>query len=311
MDDLERKKLSWFTLAVMMLLAVFSVTALTASNDTESEDPNISGKVVIPPEGGGGGQESESAEVTAAIIPCKDMIDDGLLQSIKRRSKKAIDQGASYLIYDIDTYGGLVISADQISEYLILDAGKKAHTVAFVTTKAVSAGALISVACKDIVMVEDTIIGDCAPVTMGAEMKGPEREKAESFIRAIFSRSAKANGYPEALLRSMVSQRIEVFRVRNTETGEYEFFEKKNLPTDPNAWDLGDTKLIVSENEILTLTADKAEEYGIARTIVDDIDGMLDFFEKRDNVVFEGKPEVMEMLWSEQMVRWVNSPGVM
>lgn len=255
--------------------------------------------------------EQGGKKAIAALIPCKGMIDDGLFQSIKRRSQEAMDLGATYLIYEIGTYGGLVISGDKISDYFILDAGKKVHTVAYVTTKAISAGAMISVSCKDIIMLEHTTIGDCAPITMGGELKGVEREKAESFIRSTFSRAAQANGYPEALLKAMVSQHIEVYRLKNTETGEYEFFETKDIPTDPNAYDLDNQKLIVSSDEILTLTAEEATEYGIARTEVEDLDEVLAFLAERDGVKFSGKTLEFGLLWSEQMVRWINSPAVM
>lgn len=304
MDDLERKNIGRFTIAALILLAVFSISVVFGLNDPNSA-AGVKSAVALERKTG------EPVEAVAAVISVKGMIDDGLLKSIERRSEEAIAMGASYLIYEIDTYGGLVISGHQISDYLILKAGKRAHTVAFVPTKAISAGAMVSVACKDIIMVNHTNIGDCAPITMGAELKDTEREKSESFIRGIFSRSAEANGYPEALLKAMVTQRIEVFRVKENSTGELKFFETPDLPKDPNAWDLANKELIVSDKEILTLTAEQAEEYGIARTQVDDLDGALAFLEGRDNVVFPQKPVVMKMLWSEQMVRWISSPAVM
>ena len=63
-------------------------------------------------------------DAVAAVIPCKGMIDDGLYRSIQRRTQLALDAGATYLIYEIGTYGGLVKSADDISKYFILDIGK-------------------------------------------------------------------------------------------------------------------------------------------------------------------------------------------
>jgi len=82
----------------------------------------------------------------------------------------------------------------------------------------------------------------------------------------------------------MVSRHIEVYSVKNLQTKQLEFFETKNIPTDSNAYDIEGKKLVVGTDEILTLTAEDATEYGISRT------------------------EVSE---SEQMVRWINSPAVM
>jgi membrane-bound serine protease (ClpP class) len=250
-------------------------------------------------------------EAKAAVIVCKGDIDDGLYKSIRRRSEAALDDGADYLIYEIGTYGGLLKAADDISKYLILDVGKRAHTVAYVTTEAISAGSMISVSCKDIIMLDHTTIGDCAPIVMGGTLEGVEREKIESFTRAAFMRAAEANGYPKPLLKAMVTMQTKVYKVRNLQTGKDEFFEDQQLPEDANQYDLADRKLIVDDDELLTLTASQAAEYGIARAVVKDRAGALGFLAKRDGVAFSGRPMVFHTLWSEEMVRWLNSPAVM
>jgi membrane-bound serine protease (ClpP class) len=254
---------------------------------------------------------AEPASVKAAVIVCKGLIDDGLYKSIRRRTQLALDTGTGYLIYEIGTYGGLLQSADDISKYLILDIGKKAHTVAYITTQAISAGAMISVSCQDIIMLENTTIGDCAPIAIGTKLEGVEREKAESFTRAAFMRAAEANGYPAALLKAMVTMQTKVYRVKNLQTGAYEFVEDERLAEDPNRYDPDDKELIVDDDELLTLTAAQAHDYGVARAQVTDRAGVLGFFAERDGVTFAGEPMVLETLWSEEMVRWLNSPAVM
>jgi len=255
----------------------------------------------------------------AAVIICKGMIDDGLFKSIQRRTQIALDEEVEYLIYEIQTYGGLVNAADNICKYLILEVGKEAHTVAYITTEAISAGAMISVSCQDIIMLENTTIGDCAPVVLvpSQKLEGVDREKAESFIRGAFDRAAKANGYPRALLRAMVTMQIEVYKVQNLqktrEEGKkiYEFFESVRLPDDPNEYDLDNKELVVESDKLLTLIASDALKYGIARAVVKDRAEALEFLAKRDGVTFAGEPMVLETLWSEEMVRWLNSPAVM
>jgi membrane-bound serine protease (ClpP class) len=250
-------------------------------------------------------------EAKAAVIPCKGMIDDALFYSIRRRTDLALRSGAQYLIYEIQTYGGRVDSADSIAKYLIQQAAQRGHTVAYVTTEAISAGALISVSCQDIIMQEHTTIGDCAPIALGDKLEGVEREKAESFVRAAFQRAAEANGYPALLLKAMVTMQTEVSRVRNLQTDQYEFFEGGKLPKDPNQYDVKGAEEIVGKDELLTLTAPKAQEYGIARAVVKDLDGALAFLGSRDGVQFTGEPLVLETNWSEHLVSWLSSPVVM
>jgi membrane-bound serine protease (ClpP class) len=288
-------------MTLLCLLLFFGVSGLTA-------EPNN-----LPAARWGEAQRSPVGGSTtkAAVIVCKGMIDDGLFRSIKRRTKTALDAGAGYLIYEIGTYGGLLESADDISKYLILEVGKKARTAAYITSEAISAGAMISVSCQDIIMRENTTIGDCAPIALGAKLEGVEREKAESFVRAAFMRAAEANGYPAVLLKAMVSMQTEVYRVKNLQSGGYEFFESDQLPTDPNKYELDKKELIVRSDELLTLTASKAYEYGVARAQVKDLAGALDFLAERDGISFIGEPMVLKTTWSEEMVRWLNNPAVM
>lgn len=251
-----------------------------------------------------------SQKAKAAVIECKGMIDDGLYKSIIRRTEQALASGADYIIYNIGTYGGLVKTADDISKYFILEIADKAHTVAYVETEAISAGSMISVSCNDIIMRKNTLIGDCAPIVMGGKLEGTEREKAESFIRATFERAARANGYPEILLKSMATDRLKVYRVKNIETDKFEFFDADIMPKDPNVYDLDNKELVVKEGELLTMSAEKALEYGITRAVVDDIDDALAFLAQRDGVEFEADVPTYTTNWSEEMVRWLNSPAV-
>jgi len=289
-----------FAVAVVAILVSFTFAGpndIAAGPNEATVEPNAAA--------------SQPKQAKAARIICTGLIDDGLYKSIQRRTDMALADGANYLIYEIGTYGGLLQSADDIAKYFILDVGKRARTVAYIRTEAISAGAMISVSCQDIIMLENTTIGDCAPIQLGAKLEGVEREKAESFTRAAFDRAAEANKYPQALLRAMVSMQLEVWRVKNIKTGEFAFFEKERMPNDANEWDLGKKELVVRDDEILTLTANKAAEYGIARAVVADVNEALAFFEKRDNVTFAQPAEIFETNWSEELVRLVNSPAVM
>lgn len=301
--EARRKKIPFFwILGFVALVVVFwHVHYLSASISASQDQPPAEAV-----------EDAASEEkVVAVIIPCKGMIGDGLYKSIRRRTSEAIDMGAKYLIYEIQTYGGVLKSGDDISKYFILEVGKNYRTVAYITTEAISAGAMISVACQDIVMLENTTIGDCAPIMLGGKLEGVEREKVESFTRVAFSRAAEANGYPEALLKAMVTRQLEVHQVKNLETDEYEFFETKNLPTDNEKYDIENKKLVVTSDELLTLTALQAKQYGIARAVVKDFDGVLAFLAERDGVNFSEKRITLKTNWSEEMVRWITSPIVM
>ena len=248
-----------------------------------------------------------------SIISVYGMVSDALFESIKRRSYEAIENGADYLIYKIGTYGGEVKAADDISKFLILEILSEhpnIKTVAYVETEAISAGSMIAVSCQDLVMRKNTTIGCSAPIMIGQKLEGVEREKTESFVRSTFSRAATANGYPEALLRAMVSTHITVYQVLNVTTNRFEFFEEKDLPLDESLYDLKNKKIIINDQELLTLTADTALEYNIARAIVKNIPELIEYLQLRDHVSIDEYPMVYESNWSEEMVRILMHPTV-
>ena len=295
--------------------SVFALTALLAFLTMLWAGGSIVGFAGAQEEGIYSVVEVPVREHIAAVIPCKKMIDRGLYESIKRRTNEAMARKAAYLIYEIDTFGGDLYAADSISSYFLHEVNPKVHTVAYVSKKAISAGAMISVSCEDVIMKEKTTIGDCAPIILGGKLEGVEREKIESFTRAAFTNAAQANGYPEALLKSMVSRQLEIYRVRNLkpseDESEFEFFETKDLPKDEEKYDLENKELVVKDDELLTLTASDATKYGVARAQVKNLQGVLDFLAERDGVTFPTEPLVFKTNWSEEMVRWINSPAVM
>ena len=46
---------------------------------------------------------TEPNEAVAAVITCTGLIDDGLYSSIKRRANTALENGANYIILEIET----------------------------------------------------------------------------------------------------------------------------------------------------------------------------------------------------------------
>ena len=90
------------------------------------------------------------------VVPIEGMIDNGLARYISRAVKDAEENGAGIIIFDIDTFGGLVDAADEIRKSIL---NANVPTVAFIDKNAASAGALISYAADRIVMVPGASIG--------------------------------------------------------------------------------------------------------------------------------------------------------
>ena len=79
----------------------------------------------------------------------------------------------------------------------------RVRTVAFVNKRAISAGALISLAAETIVMADGGTIGAATPVQMGqpGAAAQPVAEKTVSYVRKEFRATAESREAPAAARR--------------------------------------------------------------------------------------------------------------
>ncbi len=274
-----------------------------------------------PPEPGVEKPKLPGAVTVAFVIPIREPITGKTFEAIKRKAVRCRASGAELILFDMDTFGGEVKAALDIARLLKSDLDD-IYTACYVRTRAISAGALIALACDEIVMSTTGKLGDCAPLLLGGELKGVQREKIETVLRTEFEESAERNGYSMALAKSMVSYDLEVWLVRNRKTRELryvledEWRGKVDIPhgitsgpsrTDAD-WELLDVPL--RKGKLLTMTPKQAQKYGFASALVraprdDELAGVREHF----NVA--GELKVLEDNWSELLVEFLTSPAVM
>jgi membrane-bound serine protease (ClpP class) len=208
----------------------------------------------------------------AFVIPVSGAVDYGMAAFVGRAVHEAAAHDDALIILDIDTFGGAVDAAFTIADSI---AASRVPTVAFVRSKAISAGALIALSADQLFMRPNSTIGDVAPLintNEGPKMLG---EKHQSPIRAKFRTLARKNGYPEALTEAMVTESIEVFEIVLPDTVKYlDSLRVANLDDDVKG-QIVSQKLIVKAGELLTMTETEALRYGFSRKTVNSIDEML------------------------------------
>ncbi|WP_432798329.1 NfeD family protein [Poriferisphaera sp. WC338] len=155
-----------------------------------------------------------------AVIPVEGDIYDFTKQSMERRVQRALDAGASLIVFKIKTNGGLVTSAIDIMTYLKDPNEVPVPTVAWVNQRAYSAGTLIATSCDEIIMSPSSQMGASAPILLGQNLSPTERAKALSPLLAAFKSNAEDNGYDYAPLHAMCVLGVEVFYIENPGTGE-------------------------------------------------------------------------------------------
>lgn len=278
-----------FTNTVLSLfLTHIILTQLASANLDEAKDVTVLKDDVSPKK--------------VSIIPLVGMIDGGIHSSLKRRVEIAKENSSNLIIFEIDTYGGQLEAAFEMSEYISNIANTK--TIAFIPTKAISAGSLVAISCNEIYMAPQSELGDCEPIVPSSE--GGYKtvgEKIQTVLRTKFRKFAEKNGYPVLLAESMVTKEIEIYHVVTEDKPDGYYISGKELKemNEEEKKKFKSKKLIIEEGQLLTMHAKEAYEYHFAKGIVENRNDLLKLLK-----IDKAETSVLETNWSEEMVRFLG-----
>jgi membrane-bound serine protease (ClpP class) len=221
-----------------------------------------------------------AASKAAWIIPIQGDIDQSMAIFVRREARKALDAGAAFIIFEIDTFGGRVDSALQITSFIT--SIKNARTIAWVHVGGESmgvswsAGALIAFSCADIYMAPGTSMGAAAPVTLSADGASEGAgEKTVSAVRSQMAALAERNNHPVNLALGMVDYDVELWEVEvDGETRVLTLAELERLEKDTSVR----TERIAEispRGKLLSLSGGEAFRYGLVRALIDDRTSLL------------------------------------
>lgn len=165
-----------------------------------------------------------------AIITIKGPIDTETARSFKRRLDDAVTAGADALVVELDTPGGEVGAARDICG--LIKGSPITNTVAWVRPNAISAGAIIALACREIVVADRSTFGDAGVIAFNPlvgiqSLPELERQKLTAPLLIEVVNSARANGYDEKLVQGFVTLGVELWAVENTKTpGQLLFIDR-------------------------------------------------------------------------------------
>lgn len=216
--------------------------------------------------------EDDPAAVTVVSGTIDGEIDNVVAAYVKRLVTEVEARGAGALFLELNTFGGRVDSAVVIRDALI---DLEIPTLIFINKRAISAGALISLACDRIVMAPGGTIGAATPIQMapGAEVPAAVEEKYLSYFREEMRSTAEIKGRDPDLAEAMVD-------------------EDKVLEG------------ISAEGKLLTLTSKRAVELGLADFEVKTAAEAL------ERLGYPQGAEELERSWSEQLVGFLTSQAV-
>jgi membrane-bound serine protease (ClpP class) len=220
---------------------------------------------------GGTSARAQMALPLVYVAPIEGIIDLGLAPFVERVLAEATAAKADAVVLEINTFGGRVDAAVIIRDALLRS---RIRSVAFVNKRAISAGALISLAAETILMADGGTIGAATPVQMGAPGGGtkPVDEKSVSYMRKEFRATAESRKRPPLVAEAMV---------------------------DPDVVITG----VIEKGKLLTLTTSEALKLGVADARADSLEAVLAYLKLPGAQV--RRPTVN---WAEQLVRVFTHP---
>lgn len=203
------------------------------------------------------------------VIPIEGTIDMGLAPFVDRVLEES--RGAAAIIIDVDTFGGRVDAAVKIRDALLRT---DTPTIAFVDNRAISAGALISLAADHIVFAPGGSMGAATPVQMQGGQAEAVGEKMVSYMRSEMRATAEANGRPGILAEAMVDADVAVAGV-------------------------------IAKGKLLTVTTEEAVRLGLAAGKYRNVDAVIEAIGLADAEV--RRPTIN---WAEKVARFLTDPVV-
>ena len=155
------------------------------------------------------GSLSAQDNASVYVIDIRNEIGSGINAYISDGIKLAEQAGADAIVFDVDTPGGRVDSAVNIIRAI---QETQIPTIAFVNRQAISAGAMISIACNQIVMTSGGTIGDSAPVNIQGQEVG---EKAISYIQGTIRATAERENRNPDIAEAMVDKELVLVKLRD------------------------------------------------------------------------------------------------
>jgi membrane-bound serine protease (ClpP class) len=142
------------------------------------------------------------------VVPLQGEVSPSLALFLRRAQKAAETEGASAIVFDMNTYGGRLDSAEKITGILN---HATIPTYTYINTNAGSAGSLIALSTKHIYMAPVSAIGAAAPIlSTGEDLPPTQKEKTVSYWSALIRGAAQRNGHNPDIGEAFINKEKEV-----------------------------------------------------------------------------------------------------
>ena len=213
----------------------------------------------------------------------------------RSRIDEAVGGGANFICLRIDSPGGAPEQSLVLATWLAALDPARVRTVAYVPREARADAALVALACDELVMAPNAVLG-------GEGAAAIDQRQGDALAVAWREGVARRRGRSWSLPVALVKPGLVVHRAVQPATGRTEYFSDDELlpREDRETWKVGGN-LGVGPIELNGRTA---ESLGLATHVVDEFAGLVRTY---------GLPEeiaVLEPGWADRLLDALASPGV-
>lgn len=216
----------------------------------------------------------------------------------KKCMSDALERGASHIIIDMNTYGGMLDVADSIRTAVL---NSPVPVSVFINNQAASAGALISIAADSIYMRSGASIGAATVVDGGSGQPVPD--KYQSFMRGMMRSTAESHGKVfHTVANTAADGEVTMDTVwqwrRNPAIAE--------AMVDPTLSVAG----LVDSTKVLTMTTLEAIQWGFCEGSAESVDEVIAHIEKANRELGVQPSEVFHYKAStmDKIMDFLNNP---
>jgi hypothetical protein len=166
------------------------------------------------------------------VITIEGEIDKWMYESVKRRMAVAEHNGADALVFEINSPGGEVLVVNALCE--LIKQGPIQNTVAWVNNEAYSGGAIVALACREIVMNAAAQMGAAMPVAVDpilsrlgtVDTKELQRKILPPLLANVLDSARRHNEFfhryqrDEFLVQSIILNDLSLWWVEDTRSGQ-------------------------------------------------------------------------------------------
>ncbi len=232
--------------------------------------------------------------------PIRLSLDGAINEQNTNRVRRTIEErmrneAANFVLLDINSPGGSPTASLNLATFLAELDASQVRTVAYVEREVLADAALIAIACDHLIMNGDAELGGDGAY----QPSDDEISDMRGAIQNICQEKSRSWSLPVAIFDP--SMEVREYALQGSGVTDYFCDDELTEQVDPAKWQ---ARKSVTKGQPLSVAANEAERYGLARYVVNGFDDVKQIYH------LEQDPTLIEPNWADELVHALSQPHV-